>query len=143
MTEARNADSPLYPSATQIENGELVRQFVIAANAGGDPTIWDRYLALTARIWAESKPTDPVASQWAETTVHIGPAAMKAIADAYVNVGFTYEIVIHNIFVSGPAVIVTRTDTRKEKGQPDKHFPAVGVFAVKDGMIVEWSDYYR
>jgi limonene-1,2-epoxide hydrolase len=40
-------------------------------------------------------------------------------------------------------VIVARTDIRKEAGKPDKPVPAVGVFAIKNGKIVEWSDYYR
>ena len=133
---------PLYNVDQEIANVKLVREF-IEASLTGDPSIWEKYIAPHARLYVDVLPTDPVASAWPQGKVHTGPSAMKKIAEEYVDVGFDYDMDILSIYACGPVVIVARTDTRKEEGKPDWPFPAVGVFAVQDGMIVEWSDYYR
>jgi hypothetical protein len=87
------------------------------------------------------EPGDPV--RFPNNECFYGLRALAEMNQAYSDQGFTYVVELHSVYAVGPLVIVTRTDFRKEDGQPDVAFPAVGVFAFKDGKIIEWSDYYR
>lgn len=68
----------------------------------------------------------------------------KAVADAFkgfMKPGVTLHVKTLRTTVHGPVVLNKRIDTMKTKGQPDQVFPVVGVFVVKNGKIVEWTDY--
>jgi limonene-1,2-epoxide hydrolase len=62
---------------------------------------------------------------------------VKKIADPKVK----YGVQIHETFARGPLVANVRTDTAVTQGKPDQAFKVVGVFIVKNGKIVEWTDY--
>jgi hypothetical protein len=127
-------------SEEQIRNADVVRKYI--EGHGREPGALERTFAEKARIWIDSRPsTCPVVFE--DDVVHIGPKAMKDINSQFSDRGFTYEITIHDIFTCGPLVVVTRTDTRQEAGKPDMPIPAVGIFAVRDGKIIEWADYFR
>jgi limonene-1,2-epoxide hydrolase len=127
-------------AAEQIRNAEVVRKYIEGHDRG--PGDLERYFAPKARIWIDSRPsTCPVVFE--DDVVHIGPQAMRDINAQFSDRGFTYEITIHDIFTCGPLVIVNRTDTRQEAGKDDIPIPAIGVFAVRDGKIIEWADYFR
>jgi ketosteroid isomerase-like protein len=124
----------------QHQNAELIRHLFEPSDRGGRR--FGELLSPNVRIFFDSRPGDLVL--WDdENKVHIGPEAMKSIREAYASRGFSYVSEIHDIFTCGPVVVVSRTDIRKEEGKPDKHFNVVGVFAFKEGKIVEWSDYFR
>jgi limonene-1,2-epoxide hydrolase len=139
MANSAASDTQMFSVEEQLKNAQLVRELFEAPV--GDGNRYDKLFSPNIRIFIDSYPTDPVV--WEENKVHIGPEAMKTIHEAYASKGFSYDIEIHDVFTCGPVVVVSRTDTRKEEGKPDKPFPAVGVFAFRDGKIVEWSDYYR
>jgi limonene-1,2-epoxide hydrolase len=48
---------------------------------------------------------------------------------------------IHEVIALSPVVLTRRTDTVVTPGKPDMPFEISGVFIVKDGKIVEWTDY--
>lgn len=120
----------------QLSNADIVRSYLEDRK---DPA---KFFAPLARIWSDSRPSDnPVVFR--DDEIYFGPEGLKEMAKKFGDHGFTYELEIHSIYACGPVVVVARTDIRKQAGHPDKPVPAVGVFAVKDGKIVEWSDYYR
>jgi limonene-1,2-epoxide hydrolase len=127
----------MYSAKQQMENAQLVRDY-IEARHDGDPGVYERFFAENVRIFIDSRADYPIGEK-----IGIGLATLKQNSSELSHVGFTYDIEIHSIHTVGPVVIVSRTDTRKEQGKPDKPVPAVGVFAIKNGKIVEWSDYYR
>ena len=129
----------LFTAEDQLEHARIIREFF--GPGVGDHRRYDQVMSPNIRLFVDSYPTDPVV--WGDNQVHIGPESMKQIYAAYADKGFSYDIEIHDIFTCGPVVVVSRTDTRKEQGQPAIPFPAVGVFAFRDRKIVEWSDYYR
>jgi limonene-1,2-epoxide hydrolase len=47
----------------------------------------------------------------------------------------------HEILARNPVVVTRRTDTLITPGKPDQLFEISGVFIVRDGKIVEWTDY--
>jgi limonene-1,2-epoxide hydrolase len=46
-----------------------------------------------------------------------------------------------SVYEAGPVVVAHRVDTVQLAGKPDTSFEVVGVFAVRDGKIMEWIDY--
>jgi limonene-1,2-epoxide hydrolase len=124
-------------SEQQLANAQLVRAYIEARHEG-DPTVYERFFAENVRIYIDSREDYPIGEK-----VGVGLDTLKQNAKELSHVGFKYDIEVHSIHTVGPVVIVSRTDTRKEEGKPDKPVPAVGVFAVKNGKIIEWSDYYR
>jgi limonene-1,2-epoxide hydrolase len=139
VTNGATSGNQMFSVEDQLKNAHLVRQLFERWDGGGSR--FDKLLSPNVRIFFDSNPTDLVVRE--EGKVHIGPEAMKSIAEAYASKGFSYDFVIHDIFTCGPVVVVSRTDIRKEDGKPDKPVPVVGVFAFKNGEIVEWSEYYR
>ena len=139
MSREAPSDKQIFSSADQLAHAQIVREFIEGSDHGGSHRL--DVMAPDMRIFVDSYPTDPVTG-WGNQG-HVGLEGLKTINEAYGNAGFTYDVEIHDIYTCGPVVVVSRTDTRKEEGQPDKPFPAVGVFAFRDGKIVEWSDYYR
>jgi limonene-1,2-epoxide hydrolase len=134
-------ETQMVSAEQQKSNIEVVRAWFEDGTHGNRRPL-EHYFSPKARIWSDSRPSDnPVV--WGQDEVFIGPDGMRKLGAAYADRGFTYEMVIHSIHASGPLVIVNRTDIRKQKGHPDKPIPAVGVLAVRDGKIIQWSDYYR
>jgi limonene-1,2-epoxide hydrolase len=127
----------MYSASQQLKNAELVRNLL----ENRDKANYFDNFDTKARVWADSRSDNPVV--WGNDEVHIGPEGMKKMSEAYSNKGYTYEIIVHDIYTSGCVVVVSRTDIRKEAGKPDKPIPATGVFAIKNGKIIEWCDYYR
>jgi limonene-1,2-epoxide hydrolase len=125
----------------QAEHIEVVRRFFDDKKEGKRHPL-EHYFAEKARIWSDSRPRDnPIVL--GQDEVFIGPAGMRELGAKFAGRGFTYEEVIHSVHACGPVVVVVRTDIRKQEGHPDKPIPAVGIFAVRDGKIIQWSDYYR
>jgi limonene-1,2-epoxide hydrolase len=124
----------------QLRNADVVRR-IFDASVSEIQQASSALFSPNVRIFMDSNPGDSVV--WEQNKGHVGLEALKTMTEAYSSKGFSYDIQIHDIYTCGPVVVVSRTDTRKEKGQPDKPIPAVGVFAIKDGKVVEWSDYYR
>jgi limonene-1,2-epoxide hydrolase len=68
----------------------------------------------------------------------------KAFIDAvkpYIAQGEHFSVRHLEIFARGPVVVTHRIDTVSTPGKPDASYDIVGVFVVKDGKIIEWSDY--
>jgi limonene-1,2-epoxide hydrolase len=55
--------------------------------------------------------------------------------------GYTLDVKVHSSYARGPVVVVHRTDTAHTAGQPDADHHVVGFFSMKDGKIIEWTDY--
>jgi limonene-1,2-epoxide hydrolase len=71
----------------------------------------------------------------------IGPAAGAAAFRPYIAQGQRFTVQILDIFVRGPLVMTSRIDTEHTPSKPDRTWPVVGVFIVKDGKIREWTDF--
>jgi limonene-1,2-epoxide hydrolase len=127
----------MYSSKQQQENAQLIRDY-FEARHDENTRDYGRFFDEKVRIFIDSRADYPIGEK-----VGIGLDTLKQNASELSKTGFTYDIEIHSIYTCGPVVIVARTDIRKEAGKPDKPVPAVGVFAIKNGKIVEWSDYYR
>jgi limonene-1,2-epoxide hydrolase len=68
----------------------------------------------------------------------------KAFVDAvkpYIAQGQHFSIRYLEVFARSPVVVTHRVDTIQVAGKPDESYEIVGIFVVKDGKIVEWSDY--
>ena len=142
MTDKTRTEEPIHSAKVQLENAALVRSLLEDGHQRS-PEYYQRYFHPKARIWADSRPSADNPVVWENDQVFIGPEGMKRMSEAYANRGYTYKIVVHDIYACGPVVVVNRTDIRKEAGKPDWPIPATGVFALKDGKIIEWSDYFR
>ena len=59
----------------------------------------------------------------------------------YFQTGQGISVEIKDTYAKGPVVVTNRIDTLTSKDKPDQPFPVVGVFVVKGGKIVEWTDY--
>lgn len=55
--------------------------------------------------------------------------------------GYTLDVNIHSAYARGPVVVVHRTDTSHTADKPDANYNVTGFFAMKDGKIIEWTDY--
>ena len=71
----------------------------------------------------------------------VGPAAAAAAFKSFLVPGVTVDVDVLETTVHGPVVVNTRIDTVKTEGKPDQLYPVTGVFVVKNGKIVEWTDY--
>ncbi|MEZ4334518.1 MAG: limonene-1,2-epoxide hydrolase family protein [Myxococcota bacterium] len=68
------------------------------------------------------------------------PAVLDAFK-RFMKPGVTLTVETLETTAHGPVVVNRRIDTMKTKGEPDQVFPISGVFVVKGGKIVEWTDY--
>ena len=80
---------------------------------------------------------DPAYRQTETTPPAVGRQAVADKIAAMVKPVLRFEV--HDSWARGPMVINERTDTFT--GGRLKSWHGVGVFLVKDGKIVEWSDY--
>ncbi len=71
----------------------------------------------------------------------VGRAAVAGASKRFPVPGVRVEVEVLGATVHGPVVVNSRIDTVKTEGKPDEMYPVTGVFAVKNGKIVEWSDY--
>lgn len=73
--------------------------------------------------------------------VAVGPAAGAAAFKPFFSQGQTIRIRYLQVFTRGPLVMTSRIDTEVTPGKPDKDWPVVGIFVVKDHKIHEWTDF--
>jgi limonene-1,2-epoxide hydrolase len=119
-------------SAGEKANLELVEKFCLGwmAKSYDADTEMARFLAAESSVrMVEDKP--PV----------IGPAAAAAAMKSFSVSGQSIDVQILESFAKGPVVVNSRIDTVKAPGKPDQVFRVAGVFVVKQGKIVEWTDY--
>jgi Limonene-1,2-epoxide hydrolase catalytic domain len=136
---AISSNKQRYTVDDELRYAAIVRDFITGNH--DELTADNSPFAENARIFYDSNPGEAVF--FPNNECFMGLAKLKEMSEAYSKKGFTYEVEIHSVYAAGPLVVVTRTDIRKEAGKPDIAFPAVGVFAFKDGKIIEWSDYFR
>lgn len=92
--------------------------------------IVNTYFAPNATVrWAEDQPPA------------VGTTAAIAAAKALMPPDFQVEIRVDDIFARGPLVATSRVDVIKVPGQADQAFNVAGVHIVKDGKLVEYTDY--
>src|SRR5262249_53548888 len=108
-------------------NVKVVKNFI---GAWSDPTKAAEYLSDKAVLrMEEDKPAitgkQPFIDAW----------------KAFQQTGAGVSVKFVDTYARGPVVVTNRVDTIKSKDKPDQPFPVVGVFVVKDGKIVEWTDY--
>jgi len=114
-------------TATQMANIRIVNAFMAAWS---DPDEAVRFLAPNASVrMIEDQP--PV----------VGRAAIAQAFKGFMTPDVTLEVETLETMTRGPIVMNKRIDTMKTAGKPDQVFPVVGVFLVKDGQILEWTDY--
>jgi limonene-1,2-epoxide hydrolase len=130
-TGARAADAPAKAAEAKgghdTANVKLVKAFI---GAWTDPAKAAEYLSDKAVVrMEEDKPAttgrQPFIDAW-KGYFHTGNGIAVKFLDTYAR---------------GPVVVTNRIDTLTSKDKPDQPFPVVGVFVVKDGKIVEWTDY--
>ena len=73
---------------------------------------------------------------WATGHVEIA-AAFKP----YMSHGERIRVKYLHVMAQGPVVVTQRTDTEIVPGKPDRDWPIIGIFVVRDGRICEWTDY--
>lgn len=71
----------------------------------------------------------------------VGPAAVAAAFKGFMGPGVKLSVKILHTYAEGPLVTNKRVDTMTTPGKPAQAFPVVGVFIVKKGKIVEWTDW--
>lgn len=124
---ANRAGADVAGNKTERANVKVVDDFIAAWS---DPDKAVGFLAPEASVrMEENKPAI---------------VGQKAVADAFkgfMKPGVTIHVKTLRTTVHGPVVLNKRIDTMKTAGQPDQVFPVVGVFVVKNGKIVEWTDY--
>jgi len=115
------------PTATEEANVRLVDEFCQTFNDGEKLV---KSLADTAVVrMMEDKPAV------------VGPKATLDELKKLMGPQDKVEVITHHTFAKGPVVMNLRTDILKAPGKPDQSFKVVGVFIVKGGKIVEWTDY--
>jgi limonene-1,2-epoxide hydrolase len=124
----------------QLRNADIVRKYIEGHERG--PGALEKAFHEKARVWIDSRPST-CSVVFEDDVVLIGPDELREANARFSDLGYSYEITIHEVFTCGPVVIVSRTDTRQEAGKDDIPIPAVGVWAVRDGKILEWADYFR
>jgi limonene-1,2-epoxide hydrolase len=110
-------------------NEELVRSFVAAFNAND--------LARIMAFFAEDAvyhniPVQPVQ----------GTAAIRAVLQGFMGMASEVDWVVHHLAETQDGVVLTeRTDRFLVRGKWIE-LPVMGAFAVRDGRIAEWRDYF-
>ncbi len=115
------------PSPAEQANVKIVDDFIAAWD---DPDRAVGYLAPQASVrMIEDQP--PI----------VGQAAIAEAFKGFMTPGVSLTVETLQTTVHGPIVMNKRIDTLKTEGKPDQVFPVVGVFLVKNGRILEWTDY--
>ena len=114
-------------TASDLANIALVKAFVAAWN---DPDHAAQYLSDKAVVrMEENKPA------------LVGRRAYADAVKPYLALGQHFSVRYLEIFARGPLVVTRRIDTIEAPGKTDAAYELVGVFVVKDGKIIEWSDF--
>ena len=71
----------------------------------------------------------------------IGPKQAALQLKPFFTKGSSLPIKIVDMFAKGPVVSTSRIDTMKAPGKPDEVFNVAGVHVIKDGKLVEYSDW--
>jgi limonene-1,2-epoxide hydrolase len=110
-------------------NEELVRSFIAAFNAND--------LARIMAFFADDAvyhniPVQPVK----------GTAAIRAVLQGFLGMASEVDWVVHHLAETQDGVVLTeRTDRFLVRGKWIA-LPVMGAFAVRDGRIAEWRDYF-
>jgi len=113
--------------ATENANVVVVNEFIAAWS---EPDKAVTYLAPNASIrMVEDQP--PI----------VGQAAILAAFKGFLTPGVTLTVDTYETSAVGPVVMNRRIDILKTEGKPDQVFPIAGVFVVKNGKIIEWTDF--
>jgi limonene-1,2-epoxide hydrolase len=127
-----SADAGPKMTDTEKANVKLVRDFLAGwddANLDIDKLVGEYMAPNVAVRWTDDMPAA------------IGPEAAAKAAKAGMPPGSSAVIKIYRVFVRGPVVTTSRLDRIKVPGKPDQLFPTAGVHIVKNGKIVEYTDY--
>lgn len=126
-------------TAEEARNAEVVRDFT---ESMGKRSAADRYSAHFAKDalarW-ESPPWSPV--QWPKDKFIQGVDTLISGSKRYEDAKVNYVTEIHDIWAGGPMVVAKRTDTRIMDDGSKRPCPAIGMFLLRDGKIVEWQDF--
>jgi limonene-1,2-epoxide hydrolase len=126
------ASLPNGTTAAERENVKLMKSFWAdwdAQNLDIDRLV-ERYMAPDVLVrWTDDAP------------VAKGVKAAAAAAKAGLPEGSRAVLRVHGLFAHGPLVASSRVDTMKIPGKPDAIFNTAGVAIVKNGKIVEYTDY--
>ena len=115
------------PTATERANLKVVAEFMSTWNT---PDVAVGHLSENASVrMVEDQPAA------------VGRAAVAGAFKSFLVPGVRVEVEVLETTVHGPVVVNSRIDTVKTEGKPDEIYPVTGVFVVKNGKIVEWSDY--
>jgi limonene-1,2-epoxide hydrolase len=114
-------------AAEDTANVKLVKEFI---SKWSEPAKASEYLSDKAVVrMEEDKPAvtgrQPFIDAW----------------NGYFKTGASITVKTVDTYARGPVVVTQRVDTLITKGKPDQPFKVVGVFVIKDGKIVEWTDY--
>ncbi len=71
-----------------------------------------------------------------------GPEAIWTVLGQLHEVAVSVEYVIHNIAESKDGVVLTERTDRYVLKDRSAEFPVMGTFEVKDGIILQWRDYF-
>jgi limonene-1,2-epoxide hydrolase len=71
----------------------------------------------------------------------VGKEASMASIKGFVDMAESFTFEIHHVAAEGDTVLTERTDTMTMNGNAVP-IPVMGVFEVRDGLIVAWRDYF-
>jgi limonene-1,2-epoxide hydrolase len=110
-------------------NAEIVRSFIAAFNAND----LDRILAFFADDAVyHNIPVQPVQ----------GTAAIRAVLQGFMGLASEVDWVVHHLAETPDGVVLTeRTDRFLVRGKWIE-LPVMGAFALRDGRVAEWRDYF-
>jgi len=112
---------------TQKANIKVVNDFI---KAWDDPDKSVTFLADNASVrMVEDQPAI------------VGPTAVAAAFKGFMGPGVKLSVKILKTDAEGPVVTNKRVDTMTVPGKPAQAFPVIGVFVVKKGKIIEWTDW--
>lgn len=112
---------------TENANVEIVNDFIAAWD---DPDEAVGFLAENASVrMIEDQP--PV----------VGRKAIAEVFKSFMKPGVTLTVETFETTSRGPVVVNRRVDTMTTPEKGAEIFPVIGVFVVKSGKIIEWTDY--
>lgn len=110
-------------------NQEIVRSFIAAFNANDLARIMS---FLTEDAVYHNIPVQPAQ----------GTAAIRAVLQGFLGLATEVDWVVHRLAETPDGVVFTeRTDRFLVRGKWVE-LPVMGAFAVRDGRIAEWRDYF-
>jgi limonene-1,2-epoxide hydrolase len=119
-------------TSTEKANIKLLKEF-LAEFSSPDvdlEVVMQKYIAPTGSVrWADNLPAV------------IGPIAASAQARQLMPKGASATFKYLDIFARGPVVATSRIDTIIIPGKAKTLYPIAGVHVIKDGRLVEYTDY--